>query len=60
LEPPPRLASVADLRRLLERVLVWRGPLAFWLRFGMLVGPLHDLEVAALLARSRTTLSRRP
>src|SRR5207244_6942482 len=31
LKPPPRLASVADLRRLLERVLVWRGPLAFWL-----------------------------
>ena len=22
---------VADLRRLLERVVVWRGPLAFWL-----------------------------
>jgi energy-coupling factor transporter ATP-binding protein EcfA2 len=31
LKPPPRLASAADLRRLLERVLVWRGPLAFWL-----------------------------
>ena len=31
LKPPPRLVSVADLRRMLERVLVWRGPLAFWL-----------------------------
>ncbi|MBV9603425.1 MAG: ATP-binding protein [Chloroflexi bacterium] len=31
LKPPPRLASVADLRRMLERALVWRGPLAFWL-----------------------------
>jgi energy-coupling factor transporter ATP-binding protein EcfA2 len=31
LKPPPRVASAAELRRLLERVLLWRGPLAFWL-----------------------------